>query len=779
MFHNHEKGVEKRLPDPSAPAVVLTISLLMGFFPGLFNLEYDAPWLPVALPVISVLATFHPSPLALGTAGFVGGIALENLQAFQSGDVPDFKGGELTVKGRVTAIRPDRFDRNTIMVKIREVLDTERKRTDFNLEIDVPAGERAARGDEVLVRVALRKLHTRLDKASTTSSALILKRVSDTRSRPRISRGLVRLRRELDSRESSPGCALLGAISLGERWRAGVRIRDVLRKTGTYHLLAISGIHVGAAILPVLILLRLGACTFQRIRPRASHALFLTLSLLALHIYAGFTGLSSSALRAALYFILAGSATFAVRNSLSVLNLCWCVLLIICFSAGKQPDISLVLSVLAVAGIILSFKGWSTRDRQNFVTGSLQMTLGAALFTLPVTVWFAGGISVVAFFGNLVAGMTFGLFLVPAAVLMDSASLFQWIPVGPLVSLWVQAAGLVFRFMAQIADLPISFLNLSLEGCLSASLAGAAGIMLWRRKGYRLGQGMAVFLAILVVSVSVQFITENIRRNKLVITFPRVGQADATLIRYDGLTVLVDCGPEGTPGGDSPAARTLQRLGIKHIDALFLSHLHPDHAGALEEIMTRWPVRVIYLSQDHVPDRQRMGHSRLTFVPPNVRILLQGEVVELSSMKFTLLGPDNVNRPGEDVNRRSQQLLLEMHDFKALFTGDAGWDQVLLSLSRIQSLDLLKLPHHGSKKNFPPAGFDKTVSRVAHNGELLAVCPSGPPGRRPLPTPEVVNWFEKRGIMLVYTGDNGINIIYKKGPGMGPGSTVVDKHDWF
>jgi competence protein ComEC len=407
------------------------------------------------------------------------------------------------------------------------------------------------------------------------------------------------------------------------------------------------------------------------------------------------------------------------------------------------------------------------------------MTLGAALFTLPVVVWLAGGISVIAPLGNLVAGMTLGLFLVPAAVLIDSASLCQWIPVGPLVGFWVRAADLVFRLMAQMADLPISFMHLSPKGCLTATLAGVAGILIWRRKGYRPGQGMVVFLAILVLSASVKIISENTHRKELVITFPGVGQADAALIRHEGLTVLVDCGPEGTPGRDSPVARTLQWLGIREIDAIFLSHRHPDHAGALEEIMTRWPVRFLYLSQDHTLDRQQEGFTRRTLVPPTVRILHQGDVVEHSFMTFTVLGPDGVKGAGGDVNRRSQQVLLKVNDFGALFTGDAGWDQVQLSLGRIESLNLIKLPHHGSKKNFPPDGFDKAISRVAENGKTIAVCPSRPPGRGSLPAPEVVKWFEERGIKLVYTGDNGINIIHKKGSSMGPGSTVVDNNDWF
>jgi hypothetical protein len=127
----------------------------------------------------------------------------------------------------------------------------------------------------------------------------------------------------------------------------------------------------------------------------------------------------------------------------------------------------------------------------------------------------------------------------------------------------------------------------------------------------------------------------------------------------------------------------------------------------------------------------------------------------------------------------SLQLLLVVDDFVSLFTGDASWDQVWRSMGMTSSLDLLKVPHHGSKKGFPSADMDDTVISISDNSNLIAVCPSRPPGRRPLPAPEVVRWFEGRGVGFVYTGDNGVKIRYKKSGPADNGSTVVDNLDWF
>ena len=125
------------------------------------------------------------------------------------------------------------------------------------------------------------------------------------------------------------------------------------------------------------------------------------------------------------------------------------------------------------------------------------------------------------------------------------------------------------------------------------------------------------------------------------------------------------------------------------------------------------------------------------------------------------------------------QLLLMVGDFLALFTGDAGWDQVLQTMEGIKGLDLLKIPHHGSRKGFPPAGLGEAMRRMRKSGEPVVLCPSYVPGVRYLPAPEVVDWFETRGIKLVYTGDKSVNIRYKRGRLYGNESTVVDNNGGF
>jgi len=761
------------------PAVILVVCLEFGCLAGRFNHVKDPTWPRAALSALSMLAMVQPSPLALGAAGLAAGLVMESSRASHLVEVPEYEGQDLTLAGKVVGKSPRLHGQNALVVKVTQVLDTDCLPVNFHVQVSVPDTDEIARGCAIVMRAALRR--TGITDRSLAVTGSMAKSGWQTGAVPVsvVVEGRGRLGKVLERFTDRPGAGLLAAICLGERWQTDAQVRHILRKTGTYHLLAISGLHAGAAFLPVLFLLRLGSGASKRSSPRKVRAVSLILSVFVLAIYMCFTGLSASGLRAAVFFILAGSAALAGRNPSSLVCLSWCVLLIVCLRGGSQPDLSLVLSALAVTGIILSGREPDGRGIGGFLKASLRVTMGAVFFTLPVATWIAGGISLIAPVGNLVAGMAFALFLIPTAVLMDWAALIPWIPLGPVTGLWLKAAGPVLAFLAHLADLPFSFVRLSATGCMTASAAAVAGILLWRRKRYGLFSGTAIFMVVTVLAAGAQFLGERTSYSDLVISFPEVGQADAAVIRYKGETVLIDCGPPGLPGGDSPLAMALQRMGIRTIDALFLSHMHPDHAGGLRDIMARWPVKRIYIPNNHDArkklDRYRARGNKAS----RTESLEHGGEVKTASLVFNILGPDGKKSRPREENRGSLILLLQVDGFQALFTGDAGWDQVLASMAGLHSLDVLKIPHHGSKTGFSPEAMDHAVSAFNDHGPLIAVCPSRPPANRPLPALEVVRWFERSGITLVYTGDNGVNIRYKKSGSKGNGSTVVDKHGLF
>ncbi len=71
--------------------------------------------------------------------------------------------------------------------------------------------------------------------------------------------------------------------------------------------------------------------------------------------------------------------------------------------------------------------------------------------------------------------------------------------------------------------------------------------------------------------------------------FLDAGQADCAIVRTQGHTYMVDVGDTYTPAGDYLSATCL------HLDGIFLSHPHQDHAGGLEDVLTVMRPEVIYV----------------------------------------------------------------------------------------------------------------------------------------------------------------------------------------
>jgi len=50
----------------------------------------------------------------------------------------------------------------------------------------------------------------------------------------------------------------------------------------------------------------------------------------------------------------------------------------------------------------------------------------------------------------------------------------------------------------------------------------------------------------------------------------------SALVRWKGLTILIDAGPD--------FRYQMLRAGVKHLDAILLTHNHKDHTGGLDDV---------------------------------------------------------------------------------------------------------------------------------------------------------------------------------------------------
>ncbi len=181
----------------------------------------------------------------------------------------------------------------------------------------------------------------------------------------------------------------------------------------------------------------------------------------------------------------------------------------------------------------------------------------------------------------------------------------------------------------------------------------------------------------------------------LAVTFLDVGQGSSILIQLpNGGNVLIDGGPR--EGGEEVVS-DLQRLRVRQLDAVVVSHADEDHAGGLIDVLNLVPVSAVYDSgyphttqtySDLLDAIERSG-ARYVETRTGRTIDLDPEV----SMEF--IHPDELK---EGTNESSLALRLDYGEFGAQFVGDLGFEEeeALLASGLLSPVTLMEVGHHGS-----------------------------------------------------------------------------------
>jgi len=169
-------------------------------------------------------------------------------------------------------------------------------------------------------------------------------------------------------------------LLLGERSDISDETMDLFRRTGTIHVLALSGMHV------VIIAMALSLAT-SRI---GSRGLRLSLFVVAIAGYTLLVGAPASIVRAVVMTLCAGLSRYAGRTPRPLNTLCLSAVVVLAIDPGSLFDVSLLLSLSAVAGIILFSLDLLQRLSRNRrltarpLVAAVAVAVGAQLGTMPV-----------------------------------------------------------------------------------------------------------------------------------------------------------------------------------------------------------------------------------------------------------------------------------------------------------------------------------------------------------------------------------------------------------
>lgn len=456
---------------------------------------------------------------------------------------------------------------------------------------------------------------------------------------------------------------LLTALVVGDASGIPEDEGTLLRRTGTWHLVSVSGLHVGMGALVawwlMWVLTRPIALWISRPKLRWLCAIA---GVAGACFYADLADWAVPARRAAWMAAGACAVVAASRRphpgrvlGLAALGTVWADPTSV-GTVSFQLSFSAMMGMLVVVPRLLAYVPPDQPRILGWVVEALGASLGATVGTLPVIALYFQALSPLSPIANMWAVPWIGTVATPFAVL-------AW----ALPGIFGEVALAVADSAAAIGLWGISWV----DGEVWAPAVGPAGAVGLALVSFQMRRPLLAA----VMGGSMLLVRSHDPR-ELVVTFLAVGQGDATLVEWpDGERWLVDGGPPG-----DGVLRYLRRRGITTLDTVFLSHGHPDHYGGLIPVLES-------LAVDKLVSRGRVEGMVLDNV--GTWTSRHGALIEL---------PRDWDPPNE--NDRSLILRFGIGKHWFLLPGDAEHPQeemlVATACEKLRST-VLKLGHHGSR----------------------------------------------------------------------------------
>ncbi|MFC1851617.1 DNA internalization-related competence protein ComEC/Rec2, partial [candidate division CSSED10-310 bacterium] len=450
--------------------------------------------------------------------------------------------------------------------------------------------------------------------------------------------------------------SFLQAILLGKRSELDQDIREEFKTTGLYHILAISGLHVG--ILAGLLYIPL-LCLFRnKIRLRAA------ILILIIILYSFITEGQPSVLRATIMLVvhLLGTIFFRESRILNTLSLSAGILLcyqpLFLFQTGFQLTFLAVLSIYFLTEEVRLnlIPGLSKSLIGSIVAVSIAVQVGMA----PVLAELFGLIPVLSFFPFLIILplliiiLFFGFCLIVAALFSPFlASLFLY----PLHYITLFLLAIIHQF----ASIPFNTVAIGMPSTVTMITYYLILFLMlcprFRPPAFRVIR--LVLVLIFLASFLLPIVRDKLNPT-IELTFLDVGDGDSTFVRLPGgHTFLIDGG--GTERNRFDTARHIiqpffLKKGVRGLDGVMVTHAHADHIMGIINLLDRFPITKAY-----VQPRQNAPELYHQYI----RTLRQNDI------KTAYLIPP-YEHPLMDINENNTSLILKVSygSFSVLLTGD-------------------------------------------------------------------------------------------------------------
>lgn len=536
---------------------------------------------------------------------------------------------------------------------------------------------------------------------------------------------------------------IVKALAVGLRHDLSQADWEVLRATGTSHLMAISGLHIGLVAGLVFFLGRwiwsLPGYTVAHVgAPRVGAAA----AILAAVGYAALAGFSIPTQRALVMVVVFMAGILWRGRTAPGHGLFLALAFVLVLDPLSVLSVGFWLSFGAVAVILLGMTGRLSARSLWWRWGRVHWLIAIGL--LPLMMAFFGENPLLSPLANLLAVPFMGMLVVPL-VLAGVLFLDVMPPMGEwLLTAGADAVALIWPYLQWLAGLDLVYRAPSPGGPwrLAAAIVGATLLLLPR--GYP-----ARWLGLLWLSPLVFAPVPRPAHGEAWLTLLDVGQGLGTVVQTRDHFLVFDAGPRFSARfdtGKAVLAPFLRTRGVDRVDTLIVSHADSDHAGGVASL--RRLVRVDSILSS-TPERWSGAQA-----------CRQGQAWHWDGVQFQILHPgasDTGNR-----NDLSCVLQVRTEGGTALFPADIErpTERALLAqYGDVLKSDVLVAPHHGSKTSSSEAFLDTVDPRHV-------MFPVGYRNRFGFPHPEVLARYRQRGTVVHDTARHGAITVKLQGTGV-------------
>ncbi|MBF0620748.1 MAG: DNA internalization-related competence protein ComEC/Rec2 [Magnetococcales bacterium] len=596
-----------------------------------------------------------------------------------------------------------------------------------------------------------------------------------------------------------PVVGLTEALMIGKRGRLDMSDREALHAAGVFHLMAISGLHVGLVAAWSFFIIRFMLTLIVPLsRGRDLKGAAALISLIPVLLFGALSGWSLATQRAVMMTVMILIAVAVRRRSQTVRGLMIAAIVLLVIHPDELFQAGFQLSFVAVGFLILFWRflqnqGWLQRpenavERETDTWYNRLLRLLVVMILTTMMVDFATSIVAVHHFNRLAPyGPLMNLWAIPWVSFVSvplgllsllsyglSETISGWLMGMAAYSLW-----LVGWVAELIVDWPGGWWRLPGPSAIGAILAvlALAGLIGSTKKAAtteesateigntKAGVNMMRLGFLILLIIGLSWDRDGPPDDRLQVTVMDVGQAQSIIWHMpgDGWTVL-DAGGPVTPRfnvGEGILSKHLWQQGSSKIKRIIISHPQWDHMAGVHRLLRNFEVESLWIGFFPEQECDKPAYQAVLTLAKQrgveIRRVFRGDqVVSENGYQLRVHHPPKGFEGG--VNDRSLVIGLKMGAVDMLFAGDVekGAEADMLARGELKPVDIVVAPHHGSRTS----SYPNTVAALQPKHVIFS---TGRGNRFGFPKQAVVERWQKVGATGWNTGQDGAITIQTDG----------------